>query len=74
MRDSSVKTTSFYSATQSFFHRTISGGDVCGSAPWVDQAMDILRTDHCAVNGVEWYTQTLNDALQTQCAVIRLVM
>ncbi|GFW04200.1 transposable element Tcb2 transposase [Trichonephila clavipes] len=27
--------------------------------------MDILRTDHSAINGVEWYTQTLNDALQT---------
>ncbi|GFW74281.1 hypothetical protein TNCV_2524841 [Trichonephila clavipes] len=31
--------------------------------------MDVLRTDHSAVNGVEWYSQTLNDALQTQCAV-----
>ncbi|GFY24585.1 uncharacterized protein TNCV_1016311 [Trichonephila clavipes] len=37
----------------------------------VDQAMDVLRTDHSAVNGVEWYAQTLNDALQTQCAVRR---
>ncbi|GFX06817.1 hypothetical protein TNCV_1201341 [Trichonephila clavipes] len=33
--------------------------------------MDVLRTDHSAVNGVEWYAQTLNDALQTQCAVLR---
>ncbi|GFU89016.1 hypothetical protein TNCV_2894641 [Trichonephila clavipes] len=55
----------------SFFHRTIGGGDVCGSASRVDQAMDILWTDHSAVNGVEWYAQTLNDALQTQCAVLR---
>ncbi|GFV60219.1 hypothetical protein TNCV_3553791 [Trichonephila clavipes] len=36
--------------------------------------MDILHTDHFGVNGVEWYAQTLNDALQTQCAVVRLVM
>ncbi|GFW90870.1 hypothetical protein TNCV_2418631 [Trichonephila clavipes] len=53
----------------SFFHRTIGGGDVYGSASRVDQAMDVLRTDHSAVNGVEWYAQTLNDALQTQCDV-----
>ncbi|GFX85952.1 hypothetical protein TNCV_2473541 [Trichonephila clavipes] len=32
MRDSLVKTTSFYSAVHIFFHRTIGGGDVCGSA------------------------------------------
>ncbi|GFT10650.1 hypothetical protein TNCV_1943731 [Trichonephila clavipes] len=51
----------------SFFHRTDGSGDVCGSASRVDQAMDVLRTDHSAVNGVEWYVQTLNDALQTQC-------
>ncbi|GFX97751.1 hypothetical protein TNCV_3066381 [Trichonephila clavipes] len=31
----------------SFFHRTNGGGDVCGSASRVDQAMDVLRTDHC---------------------------
>ncbi|GFW71681.1 hypothetical protein TNCV_2548921 [Trichonephila clavipes] len=36
--------------------------------------MDVLRTDHSAVNGVEWYAHTLNDALQTQCAVLRLMM
>ena len=36
----------------------------------VDEAMDVLRTDHSAVNGVEWYAQTLDDALQTQCAVL----
>ncbi|GFU93331.1 hypothetical protein TNCV_1860611 [Trichonephila clavipes] len=36
--------------------------------------MDVLRIDHSAVNGVEWYAQTLNDALQTQCAVLRFVM
>ncbi|GFY10777.1 hypothetical protein TNCV_1123001 [Trichonephila clavipes] len=58
----------------SFFHRTIGGGDVCGSASSVDQAMDVLRTDHSAVNGVEWYAQTLNDELQTQCAVFQFVM
>ncbi|GFY01076.1 hypothetical protein TNCV_5075431 [Trichonephila clavipes] len=50
----------------SFFHRTISGEDVCGSASRVDQAMVVLRTDNSAVNGVEWYAQTLNDALETQ--------
>ncbi|GFU02845.1 hypothetical protein TNCV_3480601 [Trichonephila clavipes] len=33
--------------------------------------MDVLRTDHSALNGVELYAQTLNDALQTQCAVLR---
>ncbi|GFS84375.1 hypothetical protein TNCV_4605841 [Trichonephila clavipes] len=32
--------------------------------------MDVLRTDHSTVNGVEWYAQTLKDALQTQCAVL----
>ncbi|GFX39562.1 hypothetical protein TNCV_2103081 [Trichonephila clavipes] len=36
--------------------------------------MNVLRTDHSAVNGAEWYAQTLNDALQTQCAVLRFVM
>ncbi|GFW95591.1 hypothetical protein TNCV_1722891 [Trichonephila clavipes] len=34
--------------------------------------MDVLRTDYSAVNGVEWYAKTLNDALQTQCAVLRI--
>ncbi|GFW19551.1 uncharacterized protein TNCV_1604431 [Trichonephila clavipes] len=58
----------------SIFHSTIGGGDVCGSASRVDQAMDILRTDHPAVNDVEWYAQTLNDSLQTQCAVLQFVM
>ncbi|GFV70456.1 hypothetical protein TNCV_4798751 [Trichonephila clavipes] len=58
----------------SFFHHTIGVGDVCGSASRVEQAMDVLRTDHSAVNGVKWYAQTLNDALQTQCAVLRFVM
>lgn len=36
----------------------------------VDEAMDVVRTDHSAVNGVEWYARTLDDALQTQCAVL----
>ncbi|GFX39143.1 hypothetical protein TNCV_359571 [Trichonephila clavipes] len=36
--------------------------------------MDVLRTDHSIVNGVERYAQTLNDALQTQCAMLRFVM
>ncbi|GFW27807.1 hypothetical protein TNCV_766881 [Trichonephila clavipes] len=36
--------------------------------------MEVLRIDHSAVNGVEWYAQTLKDALQTQCAVLRCVM
>ncbi|GFW39639.1 transposable element Tcb1 transposase [Trichonephila clavipes] len=35
--------------------------------------MDVLWTDHSAVNGVEWYVQTLNDALQTQCDVLRII-
>ncbi|GFX10723.1 putative DD34D transposase [Trichonephila clavipes] len=35
--------------------------------------MDVLRTDHSAINGVEWYAQTLKDALQTQCAVLRML-
>ncbi|GFW16232.1 hypothetical protein TNCV_4263971 [Trichonephila clavipes] len=35
--------------------------------------MDVLRTYHSAVNGIEWYAQTLNDALQTQCVVLRIV-
>ncbi|GFV87883.1 hypothetical protein TNCV_781651 [Trichonephila clavipes] len=65
---SAVKTTSFHSAAQ-IFH--ISGGDVCGSASMVDQTMDVLLTYHSAVNGVEWYAQTLNDALQAQCAMVR---
>ncbi|GFT28477.1 hypothetical protein TNCV_428901 [Trichonephila clavipes] len=34
--------------------------------------MDGLWTDHSAVNGVKWYAQILNDALQ--CAVLRFVM
>ena len=36
--------------------------------------MDVLRTDHSAVNGVEWYAQTLDDAVQTECAVLWFVM
>ncbi|GFW21361.1 hypothetical protein TNCV_1531861 [Trichonephila clavipes] len=36
--------------------------------------MDVLRTDHSDVNGVEWYSQTLKDALQTQYAMLRFVM
>ncbi|GFX39414.1 transposable element Tcb2 transposase [Trichonephila clavipes] len=36
--------------------------------------MDVLWTDHSAINGVEWYTQILKDALQTQCAVLWFVM
>ncbi|GFW25923.1 hypothetical protein TNCV_1328791 [Trichonephila clavipes] len=70
MLDSSVKTASFLLLPTSFFHRTICDGDVCGSASKVDQAMDVLRTDHSAVNGVEWYAQTMNDVLQTQYAVL----
>ncbi|GFY27519.1 hypothetical protein TNCV_2071391 [Trichonephila clavipes] len=50
------------------------GRDVCGSASRVDQAMDVLRTDHSVVNGVQWCAQTLNDALQTQCAALRFMM
>ncbi|GFT54252.1 hypothetical protein TNCV_2467591 [Trichonephila clavipes] len=58
----------------SFFHRIIGGGDVSGSASRIDQAMDVLRTDHSAVKGIEWYAQTLNDVFQTQYAVLRFVM
>ncbi|GFV98264.1 hypothetical protein TNCV_704711 [Trichonephila clavipes] len=36
--------------------------------------MDVLRTDHSAVNSVEWNTQTLIDALQTQCSVLRFMI
>ncbi|GFS95273.1 hypothetical protein TNCV_2630981 [Trichonephila clavipes] len=36
--------------------------------------MDALWTENSAINGVEWYAQTLNDASQTQCAVLRFVM
>ncbi|GFX73796.1 hypothetical protein TNCV_4291121 [Trichonephila clavipes] len=36
--------------------------------------MDVFRTDHSAINGVEWYAQTLIDALQTQDAVLRFEM
>ncbi|GFU69404.1 transposable element Tcb2 transposase [Trichonephila clavipes] len=36
--------------------------------------MDVLWTDPSAVYGVEWYAQTLDDALQTHCAVLRFVM
>ncbi|GFX65540.1 hypothetical protein TNCV_5082761 [Trichonephila clavipes] len=58
----------------SFFHRTIGGGDVRGSASRVDQAMDVMRTYHSAVKGAESYVQTLYDALQTQWAVLRFVI
>ncbi|GFY34065.1 hypothetical protein TNCV_4982681 [Trichonephila clavipes] len=74
MRDTSERQLQSILLPTSFFHRNIGGGDVCGSASRVDQAMDVLWTDHSAVNGVEWYAQTLNDALQTQCAVLRFVM
>ncbi|GFU34310.1 hypothetical protein TNCV_1991091 [Trichonephila clavipes] len=37
----------------SSFHSTIGGGDVSGSASRVDWTMDVLRTDHSAINGVE---------------------
>ncbi|GFW85837.1 hypothetical protein TNCV_854861 [Trichonephila clavipes] len=57
-----------------FLHRIISGRDVYGFASRVDQAMDVLRTDHSAVNGVKLYAQTLNDALQTECAVLWFLM
>ncbi|GFW93183.1 SCAN domain-containing protein 3 [Trichonephila clavipes] len=33
--------------------------------------MDVLRTNHSAVKSIEWYAQALNDALQTQYAVLR---
>ncbi|GFV38880.1 hypothetical protein TNCV_2814961 [Trichonephila clavipes] len=45
----------------SFFHSANGGGDVCGSASRVDQAMEDLRTDHCFVNDVE-YPSGSNDS------------
>ncbi|GFY25958.1 hypothetical protein TNCV_1917081 [Trichonephila clavipes] len=36
--------------------------------------MDVLWTNHVAVYGVGWFSQTLNDASQTQCAVLRFEM
>ncbi|UYV78482.1 hypothetical protein LAZ67_16001693 [Cordylochernes scorpioides] len=36
--------------------------------------MDVLRTDHSAVNGVEWYAHTLDDALQNECAMLREIV
>ncbi|GFX72823.1 hypothetical protein TNCV_2864301 [Trichonephila clavipes] len=59
MCDSSVKTTLFNSAAHILLHRTIAGGDVCGSTSKVDEAMDIFQTDHSAVNGVECYTKAV---------------
>ncbi|UYV68949.1 hypothetical protein LAZ67_6001758 [Cordylochernes scorpioides] len=71
--DSSVKQFHSVLPSTSFFHRTIGSGDVCGSASRVDEAMDVLRTDHSAINGVEWYAQTLDDALQTECALLTVL-
>ncbi|GFT91625.1 hypothetical protein TNCV_686561 [Trichonephila clavipes] len=63
MHDSSVKTTSFYSAAPIL----LLSHHWRWRRPWFcvkgNQAMDVLRTDYCAVNGVEWYAQTLNEAL-----------
>ncbi|GFY08179.1 hypothetical protein TNCV_1355921 [Trichonephila clavipes] len=74
MRVSSVKTTSFHFAA----HILLSSHHWRRRRLWfcamVDQAMNVLRTDYSAVKGVEWYAQTLNDALQTQCAMLRFVM
>ena len=36
----------------------------------VDEELDVLRKDRSAVNGIEWYAQTLDDALQTECALV----
>ncbi|GFX56468.1 uncharacterized protein TNCV_74141 [Trichonephila clavipes] len=71
MRASSVKTTSFHSATHILPSSQHWRGDMCSSASRLDKAMDVLWKDHSAVNNVEWYVQTLNDDLQTQCAVLR---
>ncbi|GFT78554.1 hypothetical protein TNCV_4491471 [Trichonephila clavipes] len=59
------KSTSFHSAT----HILLSSHhwrQKRGSASRVNQATDVLRTDHSPVNGVECYAHALNDALQTQ--------
>ncbi|GFY14938.1 hypothetical protein TNCV_234881 [Trichonephila clavipes] len=46
------------------------GVDICGTASRVDHTMDALRTNHSAVNDIEWCAKTLNDALQTQCCAM----
>ena len=71
--DPSVKTISFHSAAHIFlswhhWRRRRLWFCVKGR-----EAMDVLRTDHFAVNGVEWYAQTLDDALQIECAVLWFV-
>ncbi|GFW02420.1 hypothetical protein TNCV_1733351 [Trichonephila clavipes] len=46
----------------------------CGQALKGRPSNGCLWTDHSAVNGVEWYAQILNDAVQTQCAMLWFVM
>ncbi|GFW99262.1 hypothetical protein TNCV_3980871 [Trichonephila clavipes] len=74
MRDLSVKTTSFHSAA----HILLSSHHWRWRHLWFwvkgRPNNGRLAFDHSAVNGVEWYAQTLNDALQTQCAVLRYVL
>ncbi|GFX92339.1 hypothetical protein TNCV_1112661 [Trichonephila clavipes] len=74
MRDSSVKTTSFHSATYILL----------SSRSWLRRRMWLCVTGRpsnghladrtLAVNGVEWFALTLNDALQTQWVVLWFVM
>ncbi|UYV67925.1 hypothetical protein LAZ67_5002518 [Cordylochernes scorpioides] len=74
-RDSSVKTPfNRILPSISFSHRTIGGGNICGSASRVNEFNGLLWTDHSAVNGVERYAQTLDDTLQTECVVLRFVI
>ncbi|GFU57682.1 hypothetical protein TNCV_3638371 [Trichonephila clavipes] len=74
MRDSSVKTTSFHSAA----HILLSSHHWWRRRLWFcvkgRPSNGRLADSHSAVNGVEWYAQTRNDALQTQCAVLWFVM
>ncbi|GFX88503.1 hypothetical protein TNCV_2279711 [Trichonephila clavipes] len=47
---------------------------ISGFQSRVNEAMDALRTFHFAVNGVEWYDWTPNDAYQTESVVLWFVM
>ncbi|GFU53025.1 hypothetical protein TNCV_3239991 [Trichonephila clavipes] len=74
MRDWSVKTTSFHSAT----HILLSSHHWRRRRLWFwvkDRPSNGRLSDRpLCCKGVEWYAQTLNDALQTQCAVLRFVV
>ncbi|GFT89438.1 hypothetical protein TNCV_4387191 [Trichonephila clavipes] len=71
MRDSSVKTTSFHSAA----HILLSSYHWRRRRLWFCvKGRPSNRRLAYAVNSIECYAQTLNDALETQCAVLRFVM